>query len=115
VDQQVEPAVEGRADLAEDARDVFIRADVARRDERALDLRCELANVAFDPLALVREGESGPGVGEPLRNRPGDRALVRDAENQSVLPLEIDVRTLWIFGYIGLPCAAFSSSHRSRR
>jgi hypothetical protein len=90
VDEQVEPAVERLADLAEHARHVLVRADVARRDERAVDLRRELSDVRLDPLALEGEREPRAARREPPRDRPRDRALVRDAENQSGLSLEID-------------------------
>ena len=39
----------------------------------------EVADVLLDPLSLVREGDLRALVGEPLRDRPRDRALVRDA------------------------------------
>src|SRR6476620_2168946 len=96
--EQVEPSVERLADLTEDARDVLVRADIARRHERAFDLRRELADVLVDPLSLVREREPRTSICEPPRDRPRDRALVRDPENEPRLALEIHVRTLWIFG-----------------
>ena len=72
----------------EDAGDVVVRADVARGDERALDRRGELAHVLLDPLALVGERELGAAVGEPLGDRPRDRALVGDAEDEPALAVE---------------------------
>ena len=48
----------------------------------------ELADVALDPLALVGERELRAAVGEPLGDRPGDRALVGDAEDEPALAFE---------------------------
>ena len=75
-------------DLGEDARDVVVRAYVALGDERARDGRREVAHVLLDALALVREGDRRALVGEPLRDRPRDRALVGDAEDERLLPFE---------------------------
>src|SRR5829696_5663436 len=88
MDEQIDAAVEGFPHLVEHARDVVVRAHVARRHERRSDLRGELAHVLLDPPALEREGEPGAAVGEPPSNRPRDRALVGDAENEPRLPLE---------------------------
>ena len=79
---------EGLADLGEDACDVLVGADVARGDERARDASGELADRGLDPLALVGEGELRAAGGEPLRDRPGDRAPVGDAEHEAALSLE---------------------------
>ena len=89
VDEDVELAAERLADLGEDARDVVVRADVARGDERGVDRGGELAHALLDPLALVGERELRAAVGEPLRDRPRDRALVRDAEDERPLSLEM--------------------------
>ena len=75
-------------DLGEDAGEVVVGADVALGDERAVDARGEIAHVLLDALALVREGDARALVGEPLRDRPGDRALVRDAEDERLLAFE---------------------------
>ena len=45
------------ADLAEDARDVVVRANVAFRDERRVDRGGEIADALLDPLALIGERE----------------------------------------------------------
>jgi hypothetical protein len=55
VDEDVEPAAERVADLREHARKVVVGADIALRDERAVDGRREVAHVLLDALALVRE------------------------------------------------------------
>ena len=68
---------------------VVVRAHVALGDERARRRsRPARGRCLLDPLALVGEREPGALVGEPLRDRPGDRALVRDAEDEPGLPLE---------------------------
>ncbi len=82
------PPPNASADLGEDAGDVLVRAHVALGDERARDAVRELAHVLLDALALVREGELRALVGEPLRDRPRDRALVGDAQDERLLPLE---------------------------
>ena len=86
--EQVEPAVECLADLAEDALEVFVGADVAFGDQRRADRLGELADVLLDPLALVGEGQLGASLREPARDRPRDRAAVRNAQNQAALALE---------------------------
>jgi NAD(P)-dependent dehydrogenase (short-subunit alcohol dehydrogenase family) len=89
MDEHVERSVECVLDLAEDARKVVVGADVALRDEGGVDGRSEVANVPLDPLALVREREPRAAVRESLRDRPRDRALVGDAENERALAREI--------------------------
>ena len=42
----------------------------------------------FDPLALVGERELRAAGREPLRDRPGDRAPVGDAEDETALAVE---------------------------
>src|SRR5439155_18138975 len=70
-------------------RDVVVRADVALDHERRVDRRAELADAGLDPLPLIGESEPGAAVCEALRDRPGDRALVRDAEDEATLACEI--------------------------
>ena len=53
-----------------------------------VDRRRKVADALLDPLALVGERELRAAVGEHLRDRPGDRALVRDAEDERPLALE---------------------------
>jgi hypothetical protein len=83
VHEEVEPAVERLADLAEDSGNIFIGADVALRYQWTGDGLGQFSDAFLDPLVLIRERELGPGVGESLGNRPGDRPLVRNAENQT--------------------------------
>jgi hypothetical protein len=88
VDEHVEAPSERLGHLGEDAGDVVVRADVALGDERALDALGQVAHVLLDPLALVREGDLGSLLGEPVRDRPGDGAPVGDAEHERLLSLE---------------------------
>src|SRR5439155_1164218 len=88
VHEQVEATVERLANLAEDALEVPVGADIALGDERRAHGLGELANVLLDPLSLVGEGELGTSLREPARDRPRDRAAVCDAENQAALARE---------------------------
>ena len=81
-------AAEGLARLADYPLHVLVRADVALGDERARDALGQLPDPFLDALALVRERELGAFLGEPPRDRPGDRTLVGDAENEAALPFE---------------------------
>src|SRR5439155_14139401 len=83
VHEQVEATLECLADLAEDALEVLVGPYVAGGNERRGDRLRELAHALLDPLALVGEGELGASLREPVRDRPGDRALVRDAEDET--------------------------------
>ena len=94
------------ADLAEHAGDRGVVADVELGDERARHRLGEVAHVLLDPLALEGERELGAAGGEPLRDRPRDRALVRDAEDECFLPFEHLRATLTAFGYCAGPCVA---------
>src|SRR5436190_6295566 len=88
MDEQIELPAEGLAGLPDDSGDVVVRADVALGDERGIDAAGQFADPGFDPLSLVGEGKAGAGVGETLRDRPGDRALVGDPEDQAALAVE---------------------------
>ena len=55
MDEEVEPAAE-HLDLAEDPRQVVVRADVALGDEQARRSRRGRAR-SLDPLALIGEGD----------------------------------------------------------
>ncbi len=88
VDEDVEAAAEGLRYLGEDALDVVVRPDVALGDERARHGLGEVADALLDPLALVREGDLCALGGEAVGDRPGNRALVGDAQDERLLPLE---------------------------
>ena len=88
VDEQVEAAAERLAGLGEDAGDVVVRAHVALGDELRVDRLGQLAHALLDPLALEGERELGALIVEALRDRPGDRPLVGDAQDQRLLALE---------------------------
>ena len=88
MDEDVEATTERVRHLGEDTRDVVVGAHVALGDERASDGRREVAHVLLDALSLVGEGNRRALVGEALRDRPRDRALVRDAEHERLLSFE---------------------------
>ena len=88
VHEHVEPAAEGVGRLREDPVEVVVRADVALGDELRVDLRRKVAHGLLDPLALERERELRAFRGEPLGDRPGDRALVGDAQHERLLAFE---------------------------
>ena len=71
---------------------LLVGADVALGHERARDRLGQVAHVLLDPLALVRERELRPAGGEPLRDRPRDRAAVGDAEDEPTLARESPAR-----------------------
>ena len=85
--EQVEPAVERLAHLAEHTVDIRIGTHVALGHERARNRVGQIAHVLLDAFALVGEREFGTSLGEALRDRPRNRAPVRDAENQTTLSL----------------------------
>src|SRR5205823_3883870 len=89
VHEEVELAAESVADLAEDARDVIVRADVAFGDQLGVDGAREVAYALLDLLPLVRERELRTAVGKRLRDRPGDRALVRDPHDEPAFAFEL--------------------------
>ena len=88
MDEEVELPAEALARLLDDPDAIFVGADVAFRDERARDALRELADTLLDALALVGEGELGSLLGEPPRNRPGDRPFVGDSEHEPALAFE---------------------------
>ena len=88
VDEQVEAAAERLTGLGEDARNIVVRAHVALGDELRVDRLGELADALLDALALERERELGAFLVEALGDRPCDRPLVGDAQDQRLLALE---------------------------
>src|SRR5262249_48870987 len=101
------------ADLAEDACQILVGANVALCHERARHGLRKLADALLDPLALVRERELRAAVCQPLRDRPCDRAAVRDPPNQPLLSF---VRSHPGRAYQGgsPPCAAPARSPEAR-
>ena len=49
----------------------------------------QIADVLFEPLALIGQREPGAGGRRRLRDRPRDRALVGDTDDEAVLSGEI--------------------------
>ena len=88
MDEDVEASTEGVGDLGEDTGDVVVRAHVALGHKRTGDALGQVAHVLLDALTLVRERDRGSLVGEALRDRPRDRPLIRDAEDERLLAFE---------------------------
>ena len=86
--EDVELPVEDRATSREDTLDRTVVADVEFGDERARDRLRQVAHVLLDPLTLEGERDLRAAVREPPGDRPGDRPLVRDAQDECTLPLE---------------------------
>ena len=87
VDEKVQPAeflVERRSQIG----DLLIVGNVARREQRILELLCELADVFLEPFARIRQRETRAFGRRRLRDRPRDRPLVRDAHDQTVFARE---------------------------
>ena len=92
MDEDVELPSERLPNLAENPFDRRVVTDVELGHERARDRRRELTDVLLDSLTLIGEREACATVGKSLGDRPGDRALVGDPENECVLPLEHEER-----------------------
>ena len=82
VDEDVEPAAERLRDLGKTASTSSSERTSHSVTSGLETVLGELAHALLDPLALVREGELRALVCEALRDRPGDRALVGDAEDE---------------------------------
>jgi hypothetical protein len=75
-------------DAGEDRGDLGVDADVARVEHRARQRGGQLLHVLHQPLALVGEHQPHPRARQRLRDGPGDRALVSDAEDDPGLAVE---------------------------
>ena len=82
-------AAELSVDRLEHCRDLTVVGDVARQDQRIAQVGGEVANVLLEALALIRDRQPGTRGRRRLRDRPGDRALVRHADDQSGLAFEL--------------------------
>ena len=78
--------------FVEDASDRCVVANVELGHERASDRLGELADALLNVLALEGERHLRAAVGKLARDRPRDRALVCDTENQSPFSLEHETR-----------------------
>ena len=87
VSHQVEPA-DALDQLGEGPVDALVAGDVALDADVGADGRCELAHGRLDALALIGERDLCALLGQPARDRPGQRALVRDARDERDLPLQ---------------------------
>ena len=63
--------------------------DVARQHQRVVERRRQLAHVLFEPLARIGQREPRAGRRRRLRDRPRDRPLVGDADDEAVFAGEI--------------------------
>ena len=82
VDDEVE-AAERRVDLLEHPRDLRVVGDVERQDQRIGQAFGQLADVFFEPLALVGQRDARAGRRGRLRDGPGDRSFVGDADDEA--------------------------------
>jgi hypothetical protein len=85
VDEQVELSPERCSDLLERTCYVLVRPHVALGHERAVHALGEVADALLDALPLEGEGELRAACREPAGDAPGDRALVRDAQDEAAL------------------------------
>ena len=86
--QEIE-AAEFAIERGAEVRDLLIVGDVARQDQRVVERRRELADVLLEPLARIGQRQARAGGRRRLRNRPRDRPLVGDADDEAVLAGEI--------------------------
>ena len=78
----------GRVPLVHDGLDLLVGLDVARLDERGADRFRERADAPLDEALDRREADGRPGLVEGLGDAPGDRVVVRDAEDERLAPVE---------------------------
>ena len=107
VDHEIEPAELG-VDALEHRLDVVVGADVARQDERRLGKSCrQLPDVFFEP-ALIGQRQARAARRHGLRDRPGNRTFVGDADDEAALAREIghvEVERREMERASGRPCA----------
>ena len=77
-------AAELAIELAPSVGNLLVARHVARQDERVVELRGQLADVLFEPLARIRQREPRAGCGRRLRDRPRNRPLVGDTDDETV-------------------------------
>ena len=68
--------------------EVLVAGHVAGQDERTVQARGQLAYILLEALALVGHGQAGALARDGLGDAPGQRALVGDAEDETVLAFE---------------------------
>ncbi len=87
VGHEVKPA-DALDQLGERPVDALVARDVALDADVRADRGRELAHGRLDALALVGERDLRALLGQTARDRPGQRALVRDAGDKRDLPLQ---------------------------
>ena len=90
-----------------------IVGDVAWPDQRA-DRRREVGDVFLQPLALVGQRQPRAGTRRSLSDRPGDRPLVRNTDDQTVLSREIRHRAMLGRGVEDSRCGELPRLHFER-
>ena len=83
--EAAELAVDRRGQI----RDLLVARDVARREHGVRERRRQLPHVLLEPRARIRQREPRARGGRRLRDRPGDGALVGDADDEAVCAGEI--------------------------
>src|SRR5215472_225687 len=78
-----------RFQLFEEASDVFVFGDVAHIAFGARKRQDEILRFLLEALILIRNGKLHAGGMQSLSDRPGDRAFVRNSEDNGVLALQI--------------------------
>ena len=82
-------AANSRSIAANTLVDLRIVGDVARQDQRIGAARRKLADVLLEPFTLIRHGEPRARCGSRLRDRPRNRTLVGNADDETCLVREI--------------------------
>ena len=88
MDEEVQ-AAELLLDLREDGRDLVVVADVARHHQRVGQSGGQLADVFLETLALIRDRETRSRPRRRIGDRPRDRPLVGDTNDEAVFSGEI--------------------------
>jgi hypothetical protein len=85
MDEEVETA-ELVCDRRHHVGNLAIAGNVAGQHERVGQLGRELTHVFLEPLTLIGDGEPRPRGSGRARDRPCNRALVRNPDDEAVLP-----------------------------
>ena len=76
------PNASGRS-RSKTLRDLRVVGDVERKDQRIGEAGGQLADVFFEPFALIGQRDARARGRGRLRDRPGDRSLVGDADDEA--------------------------------
>lgn len=89
MDEDIELAV-GLLESGKEGVDLGVDGEVALERPGIGERGGQLVGVTLETLALIADGECGPGVRELLGDSPGDTALVGESEDDGDFALEID-------------------------